>query len=179
MLQPIKLILLHFQKWKSYFLDASKLCRDSFALKMLTLDQASCLVLGYKSNDLKYRKKAKEHLKKQYTYAITILFNRWPLMLNIHERNPFKLITYPDSPTMPSTDVPNSFDSDDNNNDDSNNSNNTSANNSRNNSNKNGSKKTETWWYGYAILRIVCWILWKKLLPMKILWTTAVISNNS
>ncbi|CEP11166.1 hypothetical protein [Parasitella parasitica] len=48
--------------------------------------------------------------------------------INVHERDPFKFISYPDSPTMPPTDLPDNIDDHDGNdnngnNDDSNNSN--------------------------------------------------------
>ncbi|KAG0900683.1 hypothetical protein G6F29_011779 [Rhizopus arrhizus] len=71
--------------------------------------------------------------------------------INVHERDPFRFISYPDSPTMPCTDLPDNIDDHDGNdnngnNDDSNNSNSDDSNsvyknNNSNNSNKDKSKK--------------------------------------
>ncbi|KAG1443100.1 hypothetical protein G6F56_010797 [Rhizopus delemar] len=71
------------------------------------------------------------------------------IVINVHERDPFKFISYPDSPTIPSIDLPDNIDDHDgnDNNDDSNNSNSddsnisTYKNNTSNNSNKDRSKK--------------------------------------
>ncbi|KAI8047843.1 uncharacterized protein B0P05DRAFT_565257 [Gilbertella persicaria] len=106
---------------------------------MLTLGQASCLVLGYKPNDPEERKKAKEHLEKSGLIAVHIRnhdpFQPMAIGINVHERDPFKFISYPDSPTMPPTDLPDNIDDHDGNdnngnNDDSNNSGSDDSNNS-------------------------------------------------
>lgn len=127
---------------------------NSLALKMLTLGQASCLVFGYKPNDPEERKKAKKkHLEKSGLIAVHIRnhdpFQPMAIVINVHERDPFKFISYPDSPTIPSIDLPDNIDDHDgnDNNDDSNNSNSddsnisTYKNNTSNNSNKDRSKK--------------------------------------
>ncbi|KAI9499002.1 hypothetical protein BDB00DRAFT_797749 [Zychaea mexicana] len=114
---------------------------------MLTLGQASCLVLGYKPNDPEERKKAKEHLEKSGLIAVHIHnhdpFQPMAIGINVHKRDPFKFISYPDSPTMPPTDLPDNIDDHDGNdnngnNDDSNNSDSDNSN-SGNDSNNNGS----------------------------------------
>jgi hypothetical protein len=114
---------------------------------MLTLGQASCLVLGYKPNDPEVRKKAKEHLEKSGLIAVHIRnhdpFQPLAIGINVHERDPFKFISYPDSPTIPCTDLPDNIDDHDGNdnngnNDDSNNSD-SDDNNSGNDSSNNGS----------------------------------------
>ena len=64
---------------------------------MLTLGQASCLVLGYKPNDPEERKKAKEHLEKSGLIAVHICnhdpFRPMAIGINVHDRDPFNLIT--------------------------------------------------------------------------------------
>ncbi|KAI9267653.1 hypothetical protein EDC94DRAFT_657265 [Helicostylum pulchrum] len=56
------------------------------------------------------RKKAKEHLEKSGLLAVHIRnhdpFQPMTIGINVHERDSFKSISYPDSPTMPSTDLP-------------------------------------------------------------------------
>ncbi|KAG0951045.1 hypothetical protein G6F57_004124 [Rhizopus arrhizus] len=55
---------------------------------MLTLGQASCLVLGYKPNDPEERKKAKEHLEKSGLIAVHIRnhdpFQPLAIGINVH-----------------------------------------------------------------------------------------------
>ncbi|KAI9468525.1 MAG: hypothetical protein EXX96DRAFT_629990 [Benjaminiella poitrasii] len=121
--------------------------------------QASCLVLGYIPNDPEEIKKAKEHLEKSGLIAVHIRnhdpFRPMAIGINVHKQDPFKFISYPDSPTMPSTDLPDNIDDRDGNdnngnNDNSNGSDDNGSDNSNssiyrnknsNNSNKDRSKK--------------------------------------
>lgn len=106
---------------------------------MLTLGQASCLVLGYIPNDPEERKKAKEHLEKSGLIAVHIRnhdpFQPMAIGIKVHARDPFKFLSYPDSPTMPSTDLPGNIDDLDGN---DNNGNNNDSNNSDSNDSSSG-----------------------------------------
>ncbi|KAI7846970.1 hypothetical protein BDC45DRAFT_472958 [Circinella umbellata] len=100
---------------------------------MLTLGQASCLVLGYKINE-ENRQKAKKQLQKCGLLAIHIReqdpFRPTAIGQDVFERDPFTFVTYPPTPTLIPTDsvscnVKNddqiNFDLDNNNNDNSSN----------------------------------------------------------
>ncbi|KAI8060424.1 uncharacterized protein B0P05DRAFT_590841 [Gilbertella persicaria] len=115
---------------------------------MLALGQASCLVLGYKPNDSEERKNAKEHLEKNGLIAVHVRnhdpFQPVAIGINVHERHPFKFISYPDSPTMPPTDLPDNIDDHDGNDNNGNNDDSNSSiykNNNSNSSNKDRSEK--------------------------------------
>lgn len=75
---------------------------------MLTLGQASCLVLGYKPTN-ENRKIAKKHL--QETGLIAFHFRGQDPMrpaaigLDVHERDPYTFLTYPSTPILSPTET--------------------------------------------------------------------------
>ncbi|KAG2221911.1 hypothetical protein INT45_013247 [Circinella minor] len=111
---------------------------------MLTLGQASCLVLGYKPND-ENRKKAKEHL--QGSGLVAFYFRGQDPMRpaaigsDVLERDPYTFLTYPPTPSLAPTTPSNNDDIDD---DDGSQHNNNDNNNNNNNNNNNSDLSQKT-----------------------------------
>lgn len=76
---------------------------------MLTLGQASCLVLGYLPNVSEERKKAKQHLQKSGLIAAYLRgqdpFRPMAIGMNVIERDPYTYISYPESPRILTEDI--------------------------------------------------------------------------